>query len=52
MLVQRKWFIKANEGDIREKYEFEDRVGAGAFGAVYRVRDRQDGKLQKYKQFV
>ena len=46
LLVQRKWFIKANEGDIRESYEFEDRVGAGAFGAVYRVRDRRDGKSQ------
>jgi len=42
-LVQRKWFITAREGDIRERYEFQDRVGAGTFGSVYRVRDPLDG---------
>jgi len=46
LLVQRKWFIQAIEGDIRQRYEFEDRIGAGAFGAVYRVKDKEDGKLQ------
>ena len=42
-LVQRKWFIRMNQGDIRDKYDFEDRVGAGTFGLVYRVRDKQEG---------
>ena len=40
LLVQRKWFIQAREGDIRDHYEFEERIGAGTFGAVYRAKDR------------
>ena len=52
LLVQRKWFIKAKEGDIREHYDFEDQVGSGTFGRVYRVRDKRDDQLYAVKSVV
>ena len=44
-LVQRKWFIQAKDGEIQDKYNFQERIGSGTFGLVYRVTDPQDGKL-------
>ena len=31
--------------DIKSKYKFEERIGAGTFGLVYRVTDIEDSKL-------
>ena len=49
-LVQRKWFIVAHECDIRQRYEFLERIGAGAFGSVYKVRDPLSGKANSVLQ--
>ena len=43
-LVQRRFTIQALQGDITERYDHEARIGEGAFGVVYRVRDKIDGK--------
>ena len=43
-LVQRKYLIRSNEGDITEKYDYEARIGDGGFGVVYRVKEKFDGK--------
>ena len=48
-LVQKKWLIRSIQGHIQDKYEFEDRVGTGAFGAVYRARDKEGGKWRQLK---
>lgn len=41
--LTRRWFIDSREENIKDKYKFTTRLGAGAFGVVYLARNRLTG---------
>ena len=38
------WFIQSREGNIKEQYFFEKKLGSGGYGAVYLAKNKQTGK--------
>ena len=39
------WFIQSREGNIKDQYFFEKKLGSGGYGAVYLAKNKQTGKL-------
>ena len=44
MKLDRTWFIKSREGNIKDQYFFEKKLGSGGYGAVYLAKNKQTGK--------
>jgi hypothetical protein len=44
--VTRSMFIESLEGNIKEKYFFEKKLGSGGYGAVYLAKNKVSGKLR------
>ncbi len=40
-------FIESLQGNIKEKYFFEKKLGSGGYGAVYLARNKSSGKFKK-----
>ena len=38
-------FIESLQGNIKEKYFFEKKLGSGGYGAVYLARNKSSGKF-------
>ena len=51
MKLDRSWFIKSREGNIKDTYFFEKKLGSGGYGAVYLARNKETGKISKYREF-
>ena len=45
MKLDRSWFIQSREGNIKDQYFFEKKLGSGGYGAVYLARNKQTGLL-------
>ena len=43
--VSRSMFIESLQGNIKEKYFFEKKLGSGGYGAVYLAKNKITGKL-------
>lgn len=43
MKLDRSWFIQSREGNIKDQYFFEKKLGSGGYGAVYLARNKQTG---------
>lgn len=42
--VTRAMFIESFQGNIKEKYFFEKKLGSGGYGAVYLAKNKVTGK--------
>ena len=42
------WFIQSREGNIKEQYFFEKKLGSGGYGAVYLAKNKQTGKYKAH----
>lgn len=40
VIVQKRLFIQARHGNIKDEYFFEKKVGQGGFGVVYKAKNR------------
>ena len=50
--VSRSMFIESLQGNIKEKYFFEKKLGSGGYGAVYLARNKQNGKLADLCHYI
>ena len=48
--VSRSRFVKKRQGTFQHFYEFQENLGTGAFGAVYRVKERRSGLIRAMKE--
>ena len=42
--VTRSMFIESLQGNIKEKYFFEKKLGSGGYGAVYLAKNKHNSK--------
>ena len=42
--IQGSWFIDSKEGNIKDTYYFEKKLGSGGYGAVYLAKHKKTGK--------
>jgi len=47
--VSRSMFIESLQGNIKEKYFFEKKLGSGGYGAVYLAKNKVNGKQNTNK---
>lgn len=40
----KQWFIDSREGNIKDEYYFEKKLGSGGYGAVYLAKHKKTGK--------
>ena len=43
MKFDKAWFIQSRQGNIKDQYFFEKKLGSGGYGAVYLARNKQTG---------
>ena len=43
--IERKWFIDSKQGNIKDDYYFEKKLGSGGYGAVYLAKHKKTGTL-------
>jgi len=46
--VTRSMFIESLQGNIKEKYFFEKKLGSGGYGAVYLAKNKVSGKSKTH----
>ena len=46
--IERKWFIDSKQGNIKDDYYFEKKLGSGGYGAVYLAKNKRTGKNLKF----
>ncbi len=49
--IERQWFIDSRQGNIKDDYYFEKKLGSGGYGAVYLAKHKKTGKY-RYKSVV
>lgn len=42
--IERQWFIDSRQGNIKDDYYFEKKLGSGGYGAVYLAKHKKTGK--------
>ena len=42
--IERAWFIDSKQGNIKDDYYFEKKLGSGGYGAVYLAKSKKGGK--------
>ena len=40
----KSWFVQSREGNIKDEYFFEKKLGSGGYGAVYLAKNKTTGK--------
>ena len=48
--INKESFVNIMEGDITQFYEVQKKIGEGAYGKIYKVRDKQSGDIRAMKQ--
>jgi hypothetical protein len=43
LMFQGSWFIDSKEGNIKDIYYFEKKLGSGGYGAVYLAKHKKTG---------
>ena len=46
--IERQWFIDSRQGNIKDEYYFEKKLGSGGYGAVYLAKHKKTGTLGIY----
>ena len=41
----KSWFVQSRQGNIKDEYFFEKKLGSGGYGAVYLAKNKTTGKL-------
>ena len=44
--IERSWFIDSKQGNIKDDYYFEKKLGSGGYGAVYLAKSKKSGMLR------
>lgn len=44
MKIEKAWFIQSRQGNIKDHYFFEKKLGSGGYGAVYLAKHKLTGK--------
>jgi len=42
--IERQWFIDSRQGNIKDDYYFEKKLGSGGYGAVYLAKHKKTGR--------
>lgn len=42
--MDKAWFIQSRQGNIKDQYYFEKKLGSGGYGAVYLAKNKLTGK--------
>lgn len=45
--IERQWFIDSRQGNIKDEYYFEKKLGSGGYGAVYLAKHKKTGRLDQ-----
>jgi hypothetical protein len=45
--ASRQWFIDSKQGNIKEDYYFEKKLGSGGYGAVYLAKHKKTGNVDR-----
>ncbi len=48
--IERQWFIDSRQGNIKDDYYFEKKLGSGGYGAVYLAKHKKTGKCRLIAQ--
>ena len=43
--IERQWFIDSHQGNIKDDYYFEKKLGSGGYGAVYLAKNKKTCKI-------
>lgn len=46
MKMDKAWFIQSRQGNIKDHYFFEKKLGSGGYGAVYQAKHKLTGRPQ------
>jgi hypothetical protein len=41
--MDKAWFIQSRQGNIKDQYYFEKKLGSGGYGAVYLAKNKLTG---------
>lgn len=53
MRMDKAWFIQSRQGNIKDHYFFEKKLGSGGYGAVYLAKHKLTGKsLPAYSEIT
>ena len=50
--INKESFITINKGDITQFYEVIKKIGEGAYGKIYKVKNKQSGDIRAMKQIT
>jgi calcium-dependent protein kinase len=50
--INKETFITINKGDITQFYEVIKKIGEGAYGKIYKVKNKQSGDIRAMKQII
>ena len=42
--MDKAWFIQSRQGNIKDQYYFEKKLGSGGYGAVYLAKNKLTGR--------
>ena len=45
----KSWFVQSREGNIKDEYYFEKKLGSGGYGAVYLAKNKTTGMFPKWQ---
>jgi len=48
MRLDRSWFIQSRQGNIKDHYFFEKKLGSGGYGAVYLAVNKLTGRFSYF----
>jgi hypothetical protein len=48
--IERQWFIDSRQGNIKDDYYFEKKLGSGGYGAVYLAKHKKTGKISSKRR--
>jgi hypothetical protein len=51
MKMDKAWFIQSRQGNIKDHYFFEKKLGSGGYGAVYLAKHKLTGNKANFYQF-
>ena len=46
LIIKKESFVTMNEGDITQTYEVIKKIGEGAYGKIYKVKNKQSGDIR------
>ena len=50
--INKESFVTINKGDITQFYEVIKKIGEGAYGKIYKVKNKQSGDIRAMKQIT